>query len=81
MTEYNDRLHRLFERPYGKSDAITGLTAQEFIDRVDSPGVNALDFAKEAAIRICRSYGIDGLSDPGYIANVIQHCFDRHDLI
>ena len=35
-------------------------------------GVTASDAAKRAAKRICMSYGIRGLADPGYIANVIE---------
>jgi hypothetical protein len=34
-------------------------------------GMNVPEFAKYASIRICKSYGIIGQSDPGYIANVI----------
>ena len=72
-----DRTAALFERPYNGPDAITGRTMSEFIELVDSPGVTATDFAKEAAIRVCRSYNIVGICDPGYIANVIQSSFDR----
>ena len=72
-----DRTSVLFERPYKGPDAITGYTMSEFIEFVDSDGVTASDFAKAAAIRICRSYGIRGICDPGYIANVIQSSFDR----
>jgi hypothetical protein len=65
------RQKQLFDRPYMGKDAVTGLTMDEFIARVDAPGVDAPDDAKRAAISICRSYGITGLCDPGYIANVI----------
>jgi len=34
-------------------------------------GVTATDSAKDAAMAICRAYGIKGQADPGYIANVI----------
>lgn len=60
----------LVHRPWKGPCATTGLTLQEFIDRLD--GVSAGPPAKRAAIRICRAFGIVGWADPGYIANVIQ---------
>jgi len=71
------RAKQLFERPYAGKDAITGRTMDEFIQHVDT--VLAPDFAKEAAINICRAYNIRGLCDPGYIANVIMSAYTRHE--
>ena len=59
----------LFERPYRGKDAVTGLTMDQFAKRVDVS--HAPDYAKAAAIKICRSYDIKGECDPAYIANVI----------
>jgi hypothetical protein len=65
----------IVHRPWKGPCATTGLTLQEFIDRLD--GVHAPDWAKAAAIAICRSFGITGWSDPGYIANVIMGEYTR----
>jgi len=35
-------------------------------------GVNAPDYIKVVAAKICSAYGISGQADPGYIANVIN---------
>ena len=50
--------------------AITGKTAQWFYEQLKD--VNVSLQAKRSAIKICRSYGINGLCDPGYIANNIE---------
>jgi hypothetical protein len=34
---------------------------------------------RSAAVRICQAYGIRGICDPGYIANVIAHELGRGD--
>ena len=65
----------LFERPYKGHDATAGLTMAEFAERLTDSKASLS--AKRASVRICRAYGICGLSDPGYIANVIQAEQDR----
>lgn len=40
---------------------------QQHLDKIDVPAA-----IKRAAERITRSYGITGIADPGYIANVIH---------
>ena len=77
--DFTDRENALFDRPYRGNDCITNFTMKEFVEMVDSDGVLADDFAKEAAISICRSYGIHGICDAGYIANVIQSSYNRHE--
>jgi hypothetical protein len=66
----------LIERMWGGPDAITGKTADQFILEA-SAAENAPDFAKAAAISICRAYGICGICDPAYIANIINREINR----
>ena len=42
-------------------------------------GVNAISGIRIASEHICKTYGIKGQSDPGYIANVIQYELDNMD--
>ena len=58
-------------------DPITGMDPShmaELADQADAP-----DWAKAAAIAICRSYGIKGICDFAYIANTIRAEFKRGD--
>lgn len=55
--------------------ATTGLSADEIVNRVDC--ADAPDWAKAAAIRICRSYGISGLCDFAYVSNTIRAEYQR----
>ena len=41
----------------------------EFVEMLKD--CTAPEWAQQAAISICRSYGIKGICDPAYIANVI----------
>ncbi len=57
------------ERPWTGACATTGLTMAEFAARLE--GTDVPEWVSQAAVAICRSYGITGLCDPAYIANVI----------
>lgn len=63
------------DRPWRGPDATTGRTVDDFRDSFDVPPQYAADWPEwvtRAAVSICRSYGIRGVSDPAYIANVIM---------
>ena len=66
----------IVERPWKGPDAITGITMDDLVSRVNE--AKARDGAKAAAISICRSFNIRGLCDPAYIANVIESALQRH---
>lgn len=60
----------LFERPWRGPCATTLLTMEQFRERLED--CTARPMAQAAAVWICRAYGIVGLCDPAYIANVIE---------
>ena len=64
-------------RPWKGRCATSGLTMDEYAERL--AGVDAPDWACRAAVAICRSYGIRGWADPGYIANTIMREVDEAD--
>lgn len=57
--------------PMLKSTKVESLSEEWF--NVQFEGCNARPSVINAAKRICRAYGIKGLADPTYIANVIEH--------
>lgn len=61
------------ERPWDGPCATTGVTMDEFAERVEDHWMQreTPDWIKRAAIAICRAYGIRGLADPAYICNTI----------
>lgn len=64
------------DRPWRGKCATTGLTMDDFRERLSftSPQHGDMpDWVTRAAVSICRSYGIKGLSDPMFIANVINN--------
>jgi hypothetical protein len=67
------------ERPWNGRCATTGLTMDDFAERVDDQWMvrPTSDAVKRAAIAICRAYGIRGLADPAYIANTITREMER----
>lgn len=67
-------------RPWPGKCATTGLTMAEFAERLTFNPNNKFDArVSRAAVSICRAYGINGLCDPAYIANVISNALANND--
>lgn len=67
-----EEVDRITDRPWQGKCATSGLTVEEFGERLEN--VSDLPaWVTRAAVSICRSYGLGrGLADPAYIANVIH---------
>lgn len=64
-------------RGFNGPDATTGLTAKEMVTLVDHS--TAPDWAKVAAISLCRAYAINGAADFAHVANVIAKAYSHRD--
>lgn len=66
---------RITLRPWSGPSAFTGKTMDEYADELSGPAQHGEwpEWLTRAAVSICRSYGIKGLCDPAYIANVINN--------
>jgi len=65
-------------QPWHGPCAVTGLTVDEFRTRLAGPAQYADQWPRwvtRAAVAVCRSYNVGGLSDPAYIANVIHGAY------
>jgi hypothetical protein len=62
-------------RPWPGKDATTQRTMDEFRESLEGGPQHGdwPEWLTRAAVSICRAYGIKGICDPAYIANVINN--------